>query len=109
MVKNRISNHETSMLIMHRRIVAKILKNCAVRAKVNMLDHQDFCCLDKILALKKDGDISKDTEIDVPFYDSNQLDYWERLEHIVQQNEDIPIKMLIDILISLEEVKSKKL
>jgi hypothetical protein len=109
MIKNRISNHEISMLIMRRQIVAKIFKNCAVRAEVNMLDHQDFCCLDKILAMKKDGDISNDTEIEMPFYDSNQLDYWERLEHVVQQNEDIPIKMLIDILISLEEVKSKLL
>lgn len=38
-----------------------------------------------------------------------QIEYWARLGKIAEENPDLPVHMLQDMLISIEEVKAGKL
>ena len=38
-----------------------------------------------------------------------QIEYWARLGKIAEENPDLPISMLQDILVGIEEVKSGKI
>jgi DNA polymerase III psi subunit len=40
---------------------------------------------------------------------SEQIEYWARLGKVAEENPDLPIPMLQDMLISLEEVKAGNL
>lgn len=38
-----------------------------------------------------------------------QIEYWARLGKVAEENPDLPINMLQDMLVSIEEVKAGKL
>jgi len=40
---------------------------------------------------------------------SEQIEYWARLGKVAEENPDLPIPMLQDMLVSLEEVKAGNL
>lgn len=40
---------------------------------------------------------------------AEQIEYWARLGKAAEENQDLPIQMLQDILISMEEVKAGNL
>ena len=39
----------------------------------------------------------------------NQIEYWARLGKVAEENPDLPINMLQDMLVSIEEVKAGNL
>jgi DNA polymerase III psi subunit len=40
---------------------------------------------------------------------AEQIDYWARLGKVAEENPDLPIPMLQDMLVSMEEVKADNL
>ena len=40
---------------------------------------------------------------------SEQIEYWARLGKVAEENPDLPIHMLQDMLVSIEEVKAGRL
>ena len=38
-----------------------------------------------------------------------QIEYWARLGKVAEENPDLPINMLLDMLVSIEEVKAGNL
>lgn len=40
---------------------------------------------------------------------AEQIEYWARLGNVAEENPDLPINLLQDMLVSMEEVKAGKL